>query len=83
VPSNKSRFDGLWCGGYVAYPHQLARESTTVWLPRRVDIRSKDLSVFGLNPPAEMDSVILEGMEVVTSRAEAIAKLAFHGTGQY
>lgn len=82
MPSNKSRFDGLWCGGYVAYSHQLAQKSTSVLLPRRVDIRSKDLSMFGLNPPAEVDSASLEGMEVVTSRAEAIAKLALHWTGQ-
>ena len=50
-------------------------------LPRCVDIRSKDLSVFGLNPPAEMHSAFLEGMEVVASRTEAIAKLALHGAG--
>ena len=38
--------------------------------------------MFSLNLPAEMDSVILESVEVVTSRAEAIAKLAFHGAGE-
>src|SRR6266404_2442283 len=53
VPPNKGRFDGLWCSGYVTYSYQLARKGTSVLLPRRVEVRRKDLNVFGLNPPAE------------------------------
>lgn len=67
----------------MAYSHQLTQESTSVFLPRHVEIRRKQFSIFRLNPPAEMDSAILEGMKVVTSRAEAIAKLALHGAGEY
>ena len=67
----------------MAYSHQLARKCTSVLLPRGVEIRCNDLKVFGLYPPAEMHSAFLESMEVVTSRAEAIAKLALQGAGQY
>ena len=83
VPPNKSRFYGLWCGGYVAYSHHLARESTRVLLPRHVEIRYKNLGAFSLYSPAKMHSTILESVKVVTSRAEAIAKLTLHGAGEY
>ena len=42
VPPNKSRFNRLWCGRYVAYSHRLAWESTRVFLPRRMEIRNKN-----------------------------------------
>ena len=82
VPPNESRFYRLWCGRYVAYPHRLARKSTRVFLPRRVDIRIKTLGAFSLNSPAQMNSTILESVKVVTSRAEAIAKLTLHRAGE-
>ena len=83
VPPNKSRFYRLWCGGYVAYSHHLARKSTRVLLPRHVEIRCKNFGAFSLYPPAKMHSIILESVKVVTSSAEAIAKLALHGAGEY
>jgi len=54
-----------------------------VLLPRRVEIRSKTLGAFNIYPPAKMDSTRLESVKVVTSRAEAIAKLALHRAGEY
>jgi hypothetical protein len=52
-------------------------------LPRDVVIRCKNLGTFSLYPPAKMDGIILESVKVITSRAEAIAKLTLHGTGEH
>ena len=48
-----------------------------------MEIRNKNLGAFSLNPPAKMNSIILESVKVVTSRAEAMAKLALHRARQY
>jgi len=61
----------------------LARKRTRVLLPKHAEIRSRTLGAFNLYPPAKMDSTRLESVKVVTSRAEAIAKLALHGAGEY
>jgi hypothetical protein len=47
-----------------------------------MEIRNENLGGFSLNPPAQMNSTILESVKMVTSRAEAIAKLALHRTGE-
>ena len=48
-----------------------------------MEIRNNTLGVFSLNAPAKMNSIILESVKVVTSRAEAMAKLALHRARQH